>query len=66
MNRYAKKVAWLQNEIARQRKWIEQCESNGISYAGPRGPAIREADENALRALEKEVAEQKARYDYTV
>lgn len=40
-------------QIADQRKWIEGCEANGVSYAdGERGQRIREADTNELRRLE--------------
>lgn len=39
-----------------QRKWIEHCEANGRSYTGPNGPAIRAADEQALRRWESELA----------
>lgn len=43
--------------IAEQRKWIEDCEANGISYAdGQRGCNIRNADENELRRLTSTLA----------
>jgi hypothetical protein len=38
--------------VVHQRKWIEWCESNGMSYAGNNGVAIRNADRNELRAWE--------------
>jgi hypothetical protein len=38
--------------IDQQRRWIEYCEKNGRSYAGPNGQAIRNADLEALRKLE--------------
>ena len=42
----------LTTRIADQRKWIEGCEANGVSYAdGERGRRIAEADENELRKL---------------
>ncbi len=38
--------------IADQRRWIEDCEANGVSYAdGERGQRIREADEGALSMM---------------
>lgn len=43
------------HRVDQQRKWIEFCESNGRSYAGPNGQAIREADERELRILESRV-----------
>lgn len=36
-----------------QRAWIEYCERNGRSYTGPNGPAIRQADLNELRRVER-------------
>lgn len=42
--------------VVKQRAWIEYCEANGESYAGPNGPAIREADMNELRRLESKLA----------
>jgi len=54
MNR-AKRIAQLRIRITDQRKWIEGCESNGVSYAdGERGQAIRTADANQLNALQTE------------
>lgn len=42
----------LVKEICEQRKWIEDCESNGVSYSdGERGQKIREADEAHLKGL---------------
>jgi hypothetical protein len=38
--------------IEQQRRWIEYCEANGRSYAGPNGPAIRAADAAELKRLE--------------
>lgn len=38
-----------------QRRWIQYCE-NGRSYDGPNGPAIRKADNDALRRAEQRVA----------
>ncbi len=35
-----------------QRRWIEYCEANGVSYTGENGPAIARADLDALRKLE--------------
>ena len=39
--------------VENQKKWIAHCEENGKSYSGPRGDAIREADRNELRRLER-------------
>lgn len=36
-----------------QVNWIEYCENNGISYAGPNGLAIRQADKNELERLKE-------------
>ena len=43
--------------LSEQRKWIESCENNGVSYSGPNGPAIRKADADALAILEARVGE---------
>jgi len=40
------------NMLHSQRQWIENCENNGQSYAGPNGRAIRQADMNELKRLE--------------
>lgn len=46
----------LIRRIAEQRKWIADCEANGVSYAdGERGIRIRQADEAELRGLEAEL-----------
>lgn len=42
--------------LAEQRKWIEHCESNGRSYTGPNGQAIREADEQELERIQNRLA----------
>lgn len=39
--------------LDQQRLWIAECESNGVSYAGPRGRAIWEADFAELRRFER-------------
>lgn len=44
-----------------QQKWIDGCEGNGVSYAGPRGPEIRRADNDALRRLETRAKESEGR-----
>ena len=42
---YRNRKLFLQNQIIQQRKWIEQCEENGVSYAdGARGQRIKKAD----------------------
>lgn len=46
---------WLRQQLACQQKWIENCEANGRSYAGPNGPAIQQADRNALRDIEAQI-----------
>ncbi len=46
----------LKHLIQEQRKWIEDCERNGVSYAdGERGFHIRRADEAELRRIETEL-----------
>lgn len=58
MNRSKKHIDFLKRQIIKQRKWIEECETNGISYSNPeRGEAIRQADMDALRKLETELAD---------
>ena len=42
------------DRVAKQRAWIEHCES-GRSYSGDRGAEIRAADEAELRAREMEL-----------
>ena len=32
MRRREKQIVFLRRQIAEQRKWIERCESNGVSY----------------------------------
>lgn len=49
--------ALFQHLRDQQRKWIEYCESNGVSYAGERGPVIRLADEAELARLEARLNE---------
>ncbi len=51
----SKRRSYLISQITKQQKWIEDCESNGISYAGPNGGAIRQADNNHLLEMEKEL-----------
>lgn len=55
----ADKIAWLNTQIINQRKWIESCEANKVSYAGEKGRAIRQADENALKTWELKLKKQK-------
>lgn len=43
--------------LSQQQRWIEYCEQNERSYAGPNGMAIRWADEAELRRLEQRVRE---------
>jgi len=43
---------FLQKAIRDQRRWIENCNSNEVSYSGENGPAIRQADRNQLDHLE--------------
>ncbi len=50
--------ALTQHQIDNQRKWIDWCENNGRSYAGPNGNNIRLADREALTRLERKLAEQ--------
>lgn len=38
-----------------QRKWVEECKKNGVSYSGPNGRAIFEADMAELKRLESRV-----------
>lgn len=45
--------ARLVDLVSKQQRWIERCERNGKSYAGPNGPAIRAADQEELRRLER-------------
>jgi hypothetical protein len=37
--------------VQAQQAWIEYCESNGRSYSGENGAAIREADAAELKSL---------------
>jgi len=53
----SKRKAFLIDQITKQQKWIESCESNGKSYTGSNGGAIRQADNDCLRQLEKELNE---------
>jgi hypothetical protein len=46
---------WLQQQLIKQRAWIESCESNGKSYTGPNGVAIRRADREALQSIEAQI-----------
>ncbi|KKL90088.1 hypothetical protein LCGC14_1908170 [marine sediment metagenome] len=48
---------YLRNQISKQRRWIEDCEDNGVSYTGENGVAIREADTNYLKKLIHELSE---------
>ncbi len=51
-----KRVMFLKRQIHDQRRWIERCEQNGVSYAdGERGITIRQADEVALKDFEDEL-----------
>ena len=51
------KRSFLIRQITSQQTWIESCESNGKSYTGPNGGAIRQADVNHLLELERELGE---------
>ena len=52
----AKHKMFLLEQIVKQKKWIEDCEANGVSYANAeRGMLIRQADTNELYRLEKEL-----------
>jgi len=53
---YKARREFLIRMVTEQRKWIESCESNGRSYSGPNGRNIRQADENALKKWEYELA----------
>ena len=44
--------ALVQKLLESQQRWIQECETNGRSYAGPNGDAIRRADQDELRRLE--------------
>ena len=47
----------LIDEIAAQQKWIEKCDQNPkSSYYGKNAAAVRKADSDALRKLEKKLA----------
>ena len=51
--------------IAQQKKWIEDCEANGVSYADPvdgRGDKIRQADMNELTRLQSQLDHTPAPY----
>ena len=50
-----KRQSFLTTNIIKQQKWIEGCEANGKSYAGPNGPEIRAADNAQLVEWEKEL-----------
>ena len=56
------RLAWLVREIDAQAQWINDCETNGVSYADDagqyngRGAKIRRADERSLRLLKAEYA----------
>lgn len=50
-----KRKSFLIRQIQKQQKWIENCESNGKSYTGENGIAIRQADNNYLHKLEVEL-----------
>lgn len=52
-----KRRSFLISQITKQQKWIEGCESNGKSYTGPNGGAIRQADNNYLLDLERELGD---------
>ena len=52
-----KRRSFLVSQILNQQKWIEGCESNGKSYTGPNGVEIRQADNNYLLDLERELGE---------
>ncbi len=52
-----KRKAFLISQIIKQRKWIDDCDGNGVSYAdGERGINIRQADTDHLHKLEKELS----------
>ena len=49
-----KRRQFLLKQICEQQKWIEKCERNRqSSYYGKNAAAVRKADFNALRELEK-------------
>lgn len=47
--------ARLFDMILKQQRWIEECEANGVSYAGKNGHAIRRADQAELSRLESQL-----------
>jgi hypothetical protein len=50
------RLEFWRSQLYQQRKWIEKCEANGVSYAdGERGQRIREADQAELARIEEEV-----------
>ena len=51
----SRRRSFLIRQIIKQQKWIEGCESNGKSYTGPNGGAIRQADTNYLLEMEREL-----------
>ena len=50
------KIHKARQRVREARKWIEDCEANGVSYTGENGWAIRRADERALKRREAELA----------
>jgi hypothetical protein len=53
---YRNRKLFLKNQIIKQRKWIEHCEENGVSYAdGERGQRIKQDDLAYLKDCEAEL-----------
>lgn len=51
-------VALYLRLLSEQRAWIEKCES-GLSYLGPNGKAIKDADYQELRRIEEKLKERR-------
>ncbi len=47
---------WLEQMVARERKWIETCTASDRSYTGPNAQAIMAADRASLRDYETQLA----------
>ena len=43
---------WLEQQVSKQRQWIDQCHASSRSYAGPNALKIMAADRAALAAYE--------------